>query len=553
MTGLNRKIGAPRRKGTALLCVALFATLTALAGSFTLPPLDRDEARFAQATAQMLETGDFLRIRFQDTERNKKPAGIYWLQAASVSAFSAVEDRTIWAYRIPSMAGVVVAAIFTFLAGARLYNVQTGFLAGLLLASAPVIAVEGTIAKTDGVLLALICMAQFAFIHLYRAHQQGRTSDWGPAIGFWAAQGAGVLIKGPIAPLVSFMTGLGLASVKPRLSWIGAMRPFSGLAILILMIAPWAAAIWMATEGRFFYDALGGDMLGKVGAAQEGHIGPPGYHAALVWLLFWPAAALILPGLVLTWRERDDWRARFLLSWAIPAWVIFELTATKLPHYVMPLYPALAIMAARAAVTGAGAGWPRKTGAILYAGAGLIAAALLALPPLYFGAASMAGLFYAAGAMTAVLSLLIAILFWKGRNFDGSVAAAILAALYAWTLLAGGLPNLPQLAVSPRLSAALEQADRHPLHDNEAPVALAGYAEPSAVFLLGTETKLTSPENAAKLLKTGAVSAAIIDARLSETFHTVLEDKKVAALAVIDGVNYSNGDSVSLTIYVLSP
>ncbi|HEX3952380.1 MAG TPA: glycosyl transferase, partial [Stellaceae bacterium] len=74
-------------------------------GISTIPPLDRDEARFTQATRQMLETGDFLRIRFQDEARNKKPAGIYWLQAAAVSAFSSAESTAIWPYRLPSLLG----------------------------------------------------------------------------------------------------------------------------------------------------------------------------------------------------------------------------------------------------------------------------------------------------------------------------------------------------------------------------------------------------------------------------------------------------------------
>src|ERR1700749_546146 len=75
-----------------------------------LPPLDRDESRFAQATAQMLESGDFTVIRFQEEPRFKKPVGIHWLQAASVAAFSNVEDRQIWAYRIPSLLGAMLAA-----------------------------------------------------------------------------------------------------------------------------------------------------------------------------------------------------------------------------------------------------------------------------------------------------------------------------------------------------------------------------------------------------------------------------------------------------------
>jgi hypothetical protein len=150
-------------------------------------------------------------------------------------------------------------------------------------------------------------------------------------------------------------------------------------------------------------------------------------------------------------------------------------------------------------------------------------------------------------------SLLIATLFWRGHGFEGGIAASILAALYAWVLLTAVLPGLSQLAVSPRLSTALELADRHPLHDNLAPAALAGYSEPSAVFLLGSETALTSGGDAALRLTNGAASVAIIEAREAEAFLAALNGTAVTSLAVIDGLNYSNGDEVTLTIYVLAP
>src|SRR5437588_12011608 len=98
-----------------------FCLFLYLPGMSAIPPLDRDEARFAQATRQMLETGDFLRIRVQDEARNKKPAGIYWLQAASVSAFSAAAATSIWPYRLPSLLGAVAAALTTFAFGAALF------------------------------------------------------------------------------------------------------------------------------------------------------------------------------------------------------------------------------------------------------------------------------------------------------------------------------------------------------------------------------------------------------------------------------------------------
>src|SRR6202795_205851 len=99
------------------LCLFLY-----LPGISAIPPLDRDEARFAQATRQMLETGDFLRIRFQDEARNKKPAGIYWLQAAAVSAFSTPAATAIWPYRLPSMIGALAAALLIFAIGSALFG-----------------------------------------------------------------------------------------------------------------------------------------------------------------------------------------------------------------------------------------------------------------------------------------------------------------------------------------------------------------------------------------------------------------------------------------------
>src|SRR5712671_5021967 len=120
----------------SLLCLLLY-----LPGIASIPPLDRDEARFAQATRQMLETEDFLRIRFQDEARNKKPAGIYWLQAVSVSAFSSPAATAIWPYRLPSLLGGVAAVLLTLTLGAALFREvaesrRIAAIAAVLLASA---------------------------------------------------------------------------------------------------------------------------------------------------------------------------------------------------------------------------------------------------------------------------------------------------------------------------------------------------------------------------------------------------------------------------------
>lgn len=89
----------------AYALLALLSLVLYLPGLAALPPTDRDELRFVQASRQMLESSDFLRIRFQDEPRNKKPAGIYWLQAASVDLLSTPASTAMWPYRLPSFLG----------------------------------------------------------------------------------------------------------------------------------------------------------------------------------------------------------------------------------------------------------------------------------------------------------------------------------------------------------------------------------------------------------------------------------------------------------------
>ena len=104
--------------GRAIAFLTLCGLLFFLPGFFTIPPIDRDEARFAQATKQMVETGDFVDIRFQDDVRYKKPVGVYWLQAATVQTASALglprAQVRIWLYRVPSLIGAIGAVLLTY-------------------------------------------------------------------------------------------------------------------------------------------------------------------------------------------------------------------------------------------------------------------------------------------------------------------------------------------------------------------------------------------------------------------------------------------------------
>src|SRR5271154_2308590 len=121
-----------------LVCGALFF----LPGFFGIPPVDRDEARFAQATKQMVETGDFVDIRFQDEVRYKKPVGIYWLQSAVVETASALglprAQVRIWLYRVPSLIGAIGAVLLTYWTALAFVTRRGAILAALILCSSEI-------------------------------------------------------------------------------------------------------------------------------------------------------------------------------------------------------------------------------------------------------------------------------------------------------------------------------------------------------------------------------------------------------------------------------
>jgi 4-amino-4-deoxy-L-arabinose transferase-like glycosyltransferase len=523
------------------LCLALF-----LPGLASLPPTDRDEARFAQATRQMLETQDFVRIRFQDEARNKKPAGIYWLQAASVALFSDAESAAIWPYRLPSLLGALAAVLLTFGFGSRWVGRETAFLGAALLASSLGLTVEAHLAKTDAVLLAAVVAAQGALGEIYRRSRQGIPTSAGLPLLFWCAQGAALLIKGPIAPLASLLTAGTLGFYERDWRWLLRLRFHWGVPLMLLIAGPWFLAIVFATDGAFMSEAGGGDLLGKIIHGQESHGAPPGTYLALVFVSFWPGSIALGRGARLAWRERKDEAVRFLIAWIVPFWIVMEAIPTKLPHYVLPVYPALALLAARALLR-VGEAEPRHwlDGlAVALWGIATVALAggMIAAPSYILGAAPLAAVLGAAAALALAARFLMSLQRRENRAWLGIAAAVALSGMGFGVIL----PMLDPLWLSRGVAALI---DREHLEGH--PVLAAGYSEPSLVFLLGTATRLTTAENAAVLFGKIPGSLALVSDREETAFRAGLAKAGIAATAVgeVSGINYSNGRRTTLTLY----
>ncbi|PZT94587.1 MAG: 4-amino-4-deoxy-L-arabinose transferase [Brevundimonas sp.] len=531
---------------------ALLTLIAGLPGLLLLPPLDRDESRFAQATSQMLESGDYVDIRYQDEPRWKKPVGIYWMQAAAVALTSDVEDREIAPYRIPSLLGAMLAAWAVAWAGAALLGSRVGFFGGAIMGATFLLSTEAGIAKTDAMLCGATTLAMAALARIYMATRAGERPERLHKFLFWAGLGLSILIKGPIGFLIVALTVVALSIWDRNVRWLYRLGWGWGLPLVALMVGPWAIAITIATDGGFWREAIGGDLAPKIAGAHESHSGFPGMYVLLAPLLFFPST-LLLPAAVSTgWSRRAEPAIRFLVCWLVPGWLMFELAPTKLWHYTLPTFGALALLAAAALARPIGKA-SRISGAVL-----AVFAAVLVIGVTIYGLTA----YGTSTAQTwAALTVVMTLATGAGGAFlllNRAPVAALVASLAfgitAHAALAGTIRQLRPLAVAPQLERTLEAADLHPRQGRTpGPVAITGYHEPSFVFLTGRETELTDAQGAAEALADGR--PAIVEARDADAFRAAAARLGVSgrAVGVVDGYNYSAGDEVSLTVYAPPP
>jgi 4-amino-4-deoxy-L-arabinose transferase-like glycosyltransferase len=529
------------------LLAALVALLAGLPALMLLPPLDRDESRYAQATSQMLETGDFVDIRFQDDPRWKKPVGIYWMQAVAVAVTSSVENRDIAPYRIPSILGAMLAAAACAWAGAAMFGQRAGFLAGAILGATFLLSTEAGIAKTDAMLCGSVTLAMAGLARIYLAARAGEVPIRPYKLMFWLGLGLSILIKGPIGLIVVAPAMIALSVWDRDVSWLKRLGWGWGLPLVALIVGPWAIAITIATDGGFWTEAIGGDLAPKIAGGDEGHGVPPGLYLLLAPLLFFPATLLLPAALSAGWHRRTEPAIRFLICWLVPAWLIFELTPTKLAHYTLPTFGALALLAAAALTRPVGK-------ASRYAGAGLTIAvgALLAVASVWllteYGR-STAQTWATITIVFAILTGLIGAFLMLHRAAMTAVIASIALGVVAHGALAGTLRQLRPLSVAPQLEKVLLAANLHPRQGRAGPIAVTGFHEPSLVFLTGRDTELTDAAGAARALAEGR--PVIVEARDADAFRAAAAELGVTGRVVgeVDGHNYSKGDDVSLTVY----
>jgi len=579
--------------------LALLGLLLWLPGILSLPPIDRDESRFAQSSRQMVQTGNWVDIRFGHVPRYKKPVGIYWLQAAATAIAGGGRDDQIWTYRLPSLLGAIAASWLTLWCALAVTGAEAAFLAGLLMLGTTLLTGEATLATTDAVLLACALGVQGVLLRLYRAARDldrpqpsSRLVMWG-----WAAMGFGILIKGPVVIGLAAATAFWLAlwdgfkrratpagenpltetdlskteaapvdtpkadlrkwrpSVyfdRSQIGWLRSTNPLWGMLLVLLLISPWLIAITIQSQGAFLEQSLGNDFAAKIAGGQESHGAWPGYYLLLSAASFWPTILFVLPAIVQAIAGRAAPGIRFLLAWAASWWLIVELLPTKLPHYVLEAYPALAILAAIFVLEAKPIRFlaPARWIAIVQFGIGAaLFVAVIILAPLHFGSAwplktawpvlAAAGL----GAVLAMTALVLAIL----KKFPAAALLSFLALLvFVPGLTVGAAPRLDDLWVTQRLKHTVALI-REP--GDPAP-ALAGYEEPSMLFAFGADTILSDGAGAAEAVAHHGGLALVEDSERGPFLARLAELQADAAeKGEVSGFNYSRGRKVHVTVY----
>jgi 4-amino-4-deoxy-L-arabinose transferase-like glycosyltransferase len=588
--------------GAALaLAGAIFASQLALASRTTL--WDRDEPRFAQATVEMIASGDYLVPTFDGRLRADKPILAYWWMALPMRLLG----PSALAARLGSAAAMAIVALLTFAAARRLLPAGAGTWAMAVLAATPLAVVEGQAATADALLLAAVTGALACFA----AALTGDGRRLWPWLGLGVTLGLAQLAKGPVGlavPGLAIATTLvilgrraraarreaaaaeqdGTAAAAPREAEVVpvgryAMRAALAALLGVAIFCAWGVPANLATGGELARVGIGKHVVGRALGAMEGHgggawhgwrgwvTGLP-FYLAVAWLGFAPWV-LWLPAAVsatLGGRLGGERGRALLIGWVVPTFALMTLVATRLPHYVLPAWPALALAVGgtleaerRGELAPRDLRWLRRGAWLLGPLVGLALAAMAGLAALaVFGRHSAraghepvaggslanvaAGLVLPCLALAAVLAVAGG---WALRDHlagrYGRAATVLVGGALAAALVAGGMvaPAAERLKPAPRLAAAVRAATAPAV-----PVATFEYAEPSFTFYLGRWP-------VRELRDTGAVGAWAAEGGpgvlvLPRSTYERLRDAPWAAslteIAATDGWNVAKGRPLEL-------
>jgi 4-amino-4-deoxy-L-arabinose transferase-like glycosyltransferase len=361
-------MASPRPRHVAL--VIFVAAGLYLLGNAEVSLWDRDEPRYAQTSRQMLQSGDWVAPRFLDKVRTAKPVFIYWCQASAMAVLGEQGTTGVFAARLPSAVAMTIVLVVLSMVLWRAVGPERTYWTIFILASSALVIWSAKACTTDAVLLVGITVAQLCLYAIRR-----RRATWPIVIVLAVAISQAALTKGPVVLGILSMTLVTLGAMRLIDIWIErrrgpaflplppgegrgeggvrggnpspVLKAFVAVAIIALLVGPWIYLV-QQRESRFLGTSVAHDVLKRIAQPLEGHKGPPGYHLALIFATFFPWSLLLPLAVVLAWRNRADPQIRFALAAALGPWAMFEMVRTKLPHYMLPVFPPLAFLTADA-------------------------------------------------------------------------------------------------------------------------------------------------------------------------------------------------------------
>ena len=338
-----------------------------MVGTWSLPLIDRDEPRFAEASREMIERGDYIVPRFNNQLRLDKPPLAYWAQVASFQIFG----QNDFAARFPSAVAAALVALSILAWGSRIGGNHVGWWAAIIFTLSLQTFIHAKAAVADMWLVLFVTLAHWAGYELLFENSERQTSNAQRSTSnseyrpwwflFYLALAGGFLAKGPIAwtPLLT------LAAMKLFVGDVELAKRFKfarGILLMLAIVALWGVPALIQTHGEFFRIGIGRHVVGRSFGAMEGH----GANSLGIYLLLLPFYfvtifasffpwSIKLPALTKTlWRSRDkacpEHNRRidiYLVTAAGIIFVIFSLIKTKLPHYTLPAFPLLSLLLAR--------------------------------------------------------------------------------------------------------------------------------------------------------------------------------------------------------------
>jgi 4-amino-4-deoxy-L-arabinose transferase-like glycosyltransferase len=312
---------------------------------------DRDEGSNAEAAREMLETGDWISPTLNYEPRFAKPAFVYWLISGSYSLFGINE----FAARFPSAVSGLCVLFLQYAFVYRWFGAPLACLSSIMLLLNMEFLAINRMVLTDPELVVFTTLAGYSFLHA--SHGSTKTSSWW-FICFYLAMGFGMLVKGPVGiiiPLVGVIPYLTLTRQWKKFWQKGF--PLLGTGLVLLVAAPWYVAMFKI-HGEAYWAAAQANTTGRFVSSMEGHGGTLFFYVPILLLGFFPWSAF-LPSVL--YQSLKQWKAYwngqsfvtretnlefFLSMWVVGLLIFFTLSATRLPHYIYPLFPASAILVA---------------------------------------------------------------------------------------------------------------------------------------------------------------------------------------------------------------